>query len=294
MIFTYDTIASGEGANIRTWIGFKHFEYVVSDAVREYLTASGVDARQLVIDGGSFEVVASRVALTSVIELGDRLAVRIVGLTRVETDRLSATIEIDNLRSGQLALKGRYQIVLSAPADDPERLAPVLDNLERGTLTSAAKPRGGSLSGAGTPDAFAHEWVVPYYYCERSEVLSYRGYVRTIETVVDEYLAHVGLAIPDLLAERAWIPVVAKYSIEVLAPARMGARMRTYFKVDDVIGDVVFNAGWATFTEQAGGWVCTARGEIQHGYAISRGETAGSLARLDETTIKALIRGESQ
>ncbi|MFJ4650570.1 hypothetical protein ACIP5Y_04745 [Nocardia sp. NPDC088792] len=295
MIFAYDTVASGEGANIRTWIGFKHFEYVVSDAIREYLTASGVDARQLIIDGGAFEVVASRVALTSVIELGDRLTVRIVELIRVAADRLSAIVEIDNLRSAQRALKGRYQILLTAPADDAGRFAPVLETLAEGPLAVAAKPRGGTLSGPETPaaaDVFAHEWVVPYYYCERSEVLSYRGYVRTVETVVDEYLAHVGLAIPGLLAERAWIPVVAKYSFEILAPAPMGVRVRTFFKIEDVVGDAVFNASWATFAEQPAGWVCTARGEIQHGYAISRGAAAGSLARLDEATIKALTRGE--
>jgi len=300
MIFEHETTASGEGANIRTWIGFKHFEYVVGDAVLEYLSASGVDVRQLIIDGGRFEIAASRVSLTSVIELGDRLAVRILDVVRVAVDRLCATIEIQNVRSDQTSLKGRYQIVLRPPAEDQQRLAAVLNSVPEGPVPTAARPRGGSLSRDGhvpegdLPAAFAHEWVVPYYYCERSEVLSYRGYVRAVETVVDEYLRSVGLAIPDLLADRAWIPVVSKYSIEVLAPARMGSRVRTYFAVEDIVGGVVFNASTATFSEQPAGWVCTARGEIQHGYAISRGDAAGSLAQLDAPTIKALTGGEKQ
>jgi hypothetical protein len=51
-------------------------------------------------------------------------------------------------------------------------------------------------------------------------------------------------------------------SIEVLASARMGARVRTCFAVEDVVGNVVFNGSRATFTEQPEEWVCTARGEV--------------------------------
>ena len=48
------------------------------------------------------------------------------------------------------------------------------------------------------------------------------------------------------------------YSIEVLASARMGACVRTCFADEHVVGDVVFNGSWATFTEQPEEWVCTA------------------------------------
>jgi acyl-CoA thioesterase FadM len=299
MIFGYETTASAEGANIRTWTGFKHFEYVVSEMMLRYLASSGTDVRQFVIDGGSFDIVSSRVSLTSVIELGDDLVVRVLDIARVAGARFCATVEIGNRRSGQTSLKGRYQLLLHAPnPESQQRLTGFLADGPERDIASSARPRPGTLwldgevSESGLPAAFAHEWIVPYYYCERSETLSYRGYVRAIETVVDEYLRSVGLAVPDLLADRAWIPVVAKYSIDLLTPVRMGSRVRTYFAVDEVVGDIVFNGSWATYYEQPGGWECTARGEIQHGYAISRGDASGSVATLDEATIKALVGGD--
>jgi hypothetical protein len=81
------------------------------------------------------------------------------------------------------------------------------------------------------------------------------------------------------------------YSIEVLASARMGARVRTCFAVEDVVGDVVFNGSWATFTEQPEKWVCTARSEVS---TATRPALATPPDRSPSSTIKALTRGEAQ
>jgi len=108
--------------------------------------------------------------------------------------------------------------------------------------------------------------------------------------VVDDYLTHVGLFIPDILETRAWIPVVSRYSIDVVCDVDMGTVVTTRFRVDEVLGDLAFNGSWSVTACVDGADQVVASGVIQHGYAYSRGPLAGSMARMDPGTIADIKR----
>lgn len=288
---------SFEGANIRSWIGFKHFEYMMCDAVSELLSRQGFGQRDLVLSGVRANVVGSRSALTHVIECGDEVGIALHDARRVEEGLVALDAEIFNKRAGQRSLKGTYLVAVEDIAEEglvgDLTAAAVLESFPEGVLKGSKTPRPGRFAAdKGLFDtSFFVEWTVPYYYCEASRFLSYRGHIRSLESVVDDYLADVGLLIPDLLADRAMIPVVSRYSIRVHADVPMGARVVTHFHVDDVLGGAVFNASFATiFTDVAGRRVVAANGVIQHGYAISRGEGAGTMATMPPGIIACLQR----
>ena len=293
------TRPSSEGANIRSWIGFKHFEYIIGEAISMLLAERGFDERSLALSGVRAHVVGARAALTHVIECGDDVGVVLRDARRIDTDLLAVDAEIFNNRAGQRSLKGTYLVKVEDLVEDGLEgdltASTVLTSFEKGILKSSKAPRQGSFATDDGPrlfdEAFSTVWTVPYYYCESSRFLSYRGHIRSLEGVVDDYLASVGLFIPDLLAARAMIPVVSRYSVNVMGDVPMGAVATTYFHVDDILGNAVFDASFATtFVDEAGKRVVAATGVIQHGYAVSRGDGAGTMATMDAEIMASLKR----
>ena len=295
----FSTRPSSEGANIRAWIGFKHFEYAVADAVSSLLSDAGFGQRDLARSGVRAQVCGSRAVLTHVIECGDELTVTVSDCRRIDDDRLALDVQIMNVTAGQQSLKGTYLVRVKDFEEEGLEggvsTEEVLGGFPRGELRRSATPRRGTFvseEGVGLlAAAFSTDWTVPYYYCESSRYLSYRGHVRALESIVDDYLAAVGLFIPTVLSSRAWIPVVSRYSIDVCSDVDMGSTVRTHFTVDDVLADVAFDASWATTTLGSDGTRrVVASGVIQHGYAYSRGERAGSVVRMDPETMAHLKR----
>lgn len=297
-MFEHRTKASREGANIRTWIGFKHFEYVVSDAIAEMLASRGFSSRTLALSGVRAHVVGSKASLGNVIECGDDLTVILDSERVVDGDHLAIDAVIVNDTAENRALKGTYIVKVGSFVEDglvaSVTPADVLGSFATGELKKSARPRPGSLvNGVDVADdVFSVNWTIPYYYCDSSRYLAYRGHVRAIESVVDDYLTHVGLFIPDILRSRAWIPVVSRYSFDVVRDVDMGTVVTTRFRVDEVLGDLVFNGSWSITAHIDGAEQIVASGVIQHGYAFSRGPLAGSMARMDSKTIADITREE--
>ncbi|MEH1123225.1 thioesterase [Micromonospora sp. CPCC 206061] len=277
-----------EGANIRTWVGFKHFMYLVEEAVLHWFRSRGYGPQRLYHEHGlGLEIVDESVQLPAVLEVDDEVEAEV---DRV-ADRLFA-VRLRVERDGQpvTVLRGKVAVALipertaGVPPAPPPELAAL--------VTTARVPPGLDASvdgvGAPSPGAFRWSWPASYVLCHFSDRVQHSGYVRALEVTVDRFLASVGISVGRMLAERSWIPVVSRARVRMLAPARMEETVHTTFAVDDMVRDMMFGGRMTCHVERRGAWVPVATASILHAYAVSAGPAAGSLATLDDGVIAAL------
>ncbi|RSN31411.1 hypothetical protein DMC61_14790 [Amycolatopsis sp. WAC 04169] len=284
-----------EGANIRTWIGFKHFMYLVEQGVLQWLREQGKSARDLFLEHGlGAEIVDCSVQLPAVLELDDEVEVEV---TPGRGDKLNVQLSV--VRGGEkvTVLRGKVTVALvreraaDARAAAPEALA----HLEVPALKSAAAriaiPAGETAESVLTasPGAFLWSWRAPYFYCHYSDRVQHSGFVRTLEEVVDRYLADRGISVGRMLTERAWIPVVSRARVRLLEDARMEETVHTVFTVTDILRGVMFDGRMDCYVQRGQELVPVATAQILHGYAIAAGPGAGGMAELDEGVVHALI-----
>jgi acyl-CoA thioesterase FadM len=277
-----------EGANIGTWIGFKHVMYLVEEAVLEHLRCSGLAPRQLYEEHGlGVELVDSDVRILHALRLDDVVQCRVVAkppdggeLRFVVTsfvDRPDATAP-----GPSKAVSARVRVVLRRRADAGP------DSSGLGQFAVSAVDRRSQQPGPG-PDGggYTWRWRIPYFYCHFSERLQHSGYVRLMEEVVDLFLADRGISIRTMLDRRRWIPVVSHARVEMLGEARMEEELHTVFTVEEVFKDVTYTARMDCSVRRGGRLVPTATGRITHGYA----EVVGAewrLVQFDPATVTAL------
>jgi acyl-CoA thioesterase FadM len=279
-----------EGANIRTWIGFKHFMYLVEEAVLQWLRERGAGAQRLFHECGlGVEIVDSSVQLPALLELDDEVVAEVAERS---PGHLLVTLHIDRPGGRVLALRGNVTVALvresaaAAAADPPAWLAPLVCDEPRARLRDPGeRPR---LDAA----TFSWCWRARYFHCHFSDRVQHSAYVRALEEVVDRFLADRGMSIATLLAERGWIPVVSRARVQVLAAAHMEEVIETTFVVDEILRASAFDATMDCHVQRAGQRVHVATARILHGYAMSRGDDAGSLVTLDPAT-QATLLGES-
>jgi acyl-CoA thioesterase FadM len=112
-----------------------------------------------------------------------------------------------------------------------------------------------------------------------------------MEEVVDRFLHDRGLAIGQLLEERGWIPVVSRARVQMLSDVFMEETVHTVFRVDEILRDTMYTARMDCYVRRGDRLERAATATIMHGYAISRGEQAGSVAVLDDKTQATLLGG---
>ncbi|MFF7971972.1 alpha/beta fold hydrolase [Streptomyces sp. NPDC007905] len=306
---TYVGMPRYEGANIRTWIGFKHFMYLVEEAVLEYFRERGVGARDMYHRYGlGLEIVDSSVQLPATLFVDDRVYATVVSATPKPEQGAPFTVTLTVERGGEAVtvLKGKLRVALVAVKDGsgtepvPAVLAPfvVPEVAALANTKSASLPIGPGQEVADVlvPEgsgAYLWSWRAPYYYCHFSDRLQHSAYVRTLEEVVDRFLHDRGLAIGKLLEERAWIPVVSRARVQVLSDIFMEETVHTVFTVEDVIKDTVYTARMDCYVRRGDSLELAATATIMHGYAISRGEEAGTVALFDEDVKAALLGGQA-
>jgi acyl-CoA thioesterase FadM len=275
-----------EGANIRTWIGFKHFMYLVEESVLDWFRAYTPGARRLYHEHGlGVEIVDCSVLLPAVLEVDDEVHATV---TPLAPGRFTVTLHVSRDGRDVSVLRGKVTVALVREAD-----APANHPLEGEPGAELLPPPVAQLDAAGVRDpgpaeAFRWSWRVPYFYCHRSDRVQHSGYVRALEEVVDRFLADRGISVGRLLAERGWIPVVSRARVRVLAAAHMEEVMQTTFAIDDILRGTMFDGRMDCYVERGNEIVHTATARILHGYAISRGPQAGELATLDAPVIAAL------
>ncbi|MFE6776503.1 alpha/beta fold hydrolase [Streptomyces sp. NPDC057702] len=296
-----------EGANIRTWIGFKHFMYLVEEGVLQYFRDRGVGARDIYHRYGlGLEVVDSSVQLPVALEAEERVYATVVSGKPKPGQGAPFNVSLTVERAGETVtvLKGKVQVALVAVKDGsgsepvPAILEPyvvpdvsALANSARATLEV---PAGATVADVLAPEgsgAYLWDWRAPYYYCHFSDRLQHSAYIRTMEEVVDRFLADRGLAVGTLLDERGWIPVVSRARVQLLSDIYMEETVHTVFKVEDILKDTMYTARMDCYVRRGDTLERAATGTIMHGYAISRGEQAGTVAVLDEATQATLLGG---
>ena len=294
-----------EGANIRTWIGFKHFMYLVEEAVLQYFRERGVGPHDLYHRYGlGLEIVDSSVQLPTALDVDDQVHATVVA-GRPKPDQgapFVVELAVERPAGTVTVLKGKVRVALVAIKDgagtdpiphflDPFVVSEVdaLANAESATLAVGVGAEVADVLAPAGSGSYVWSWRAPYYYCHFSDRLQHSAYVRTLEEVVDRFLDARGLAVGALLAERAWIPVVSRARVQVLADLFMEETVHTVFTVEDILKDTMYTARMDCYVRRGERLVRTATGSIMHGYAISRGELAGTVATLDPETQAALL-----
>jgi acyl-CoA thioesterase FadM len=265
-----------EGSNICTWIGFKHVNYLVEEAVLDHLRQHGLAAG----------------------ELYERYGV-CVDIVDIDT-RMWTAFHIDDVAKATVRpLDGEgpelwFQVEMVAERDEPVRTVTAkvgvslrLDH--RGfsaeelpaELTEYVVPKLSSNAGlreeAGDDpitqltagqNAYGWSWRVPYPYCHFTERLQMSGYLRLMEEAVDRFLADRGVSIKRLLDEQNWIPVVPSSSITMLEEVGMEETLHITFTVEKVFKRLTYIARMDCHVVRDGRLVHTATGRITHGYAV--------------------------
>ncbi|NGO12380.1 hypothetical protein G5C60_33445 [Streptomyces sp. HC44] len=299
-----------EGNNINTWIGFKHVNYMVEEAVLAHFRAAGLPSRTLFQEYGLGLELAEldtrilnafhldETATATVRPTGDGASLAfavslskdgknkdVTAKVRVALRRERYVDPADSVPS-ELAPYAVERIATAAPVRDAE-LVPSADlGL---TATHRTDPLLKELVEGG--NAIAWRWRVSYPYCHNNERLQMSGYLRLMEEAKDRFVAHRGISIKTLLDERKWIPVVPRSSIRFLDEALMEEELHIVFTVEDVFKDLTYTSRMDCYVIRDGKLVPTATGTIVHGYAVFSDRKDWALVPFDEHVLTAL-RGE--
>jgi acyl-CoA thioesterase FadM len=303
-----------EGANIHTWIGFKHFMYQLEEAALDHARQLGLRPQRLFQDHGlCLETVAARARLLETLHMDDAVDVE-VRRDRDVPGELALAVEmfVDRPTGRRKALNGRVSLLLRADGPATPALPPEAEALRHPVIARESSQRapaigfpGGAthaeardglpsaLRAAHGGNAFVWPWRIPYFYCHYTTRLHFSGYVRLMEEVVDRFLADRGLSIGRILETRNWIPVVSDARLEILDEALLEETIYTVLTVEAITKAITWNARLDWYVWRAGTLLRTATGRITHGYVGIEGRSAGSLVTFDAETLRALQGGRA-
>jgi acyl-CoA thioesterase FadM len=302
-----------EGSNIGTWIGFKHVNYLIEEAVLDHLREVGVPARELYEEHGlCVELVDLDTRIGSAFHMDDLVVATVAPETTEEDTELRFTVRLAAQREGAPAVGASSKVRVALRCDTrggPATPAPkslrrfAVDRIERPAarplpVPAVAGPYSlGRGATGGDPvlaeltrdsNAFAWRWRIPYPYCHFTERLQMSGYLRQMEEVVDLFLADRGISIKRLLDEQNWIPVVPHSRITLLDEALMEEDLYTVFTVENVFKKFTYVARMDCYVMRDGELLRTATGAITHGYAVIENRRDWSLVDFDERMLTAL------
>jgi acyl-CoA thioesterase FadM len=295
-----------EGSNICTWIGFKHVNYLVEEAVLEHLRQSGLAPGELyeryglcvdLVDIDTRIMHAFHIDDVAGAEVGPprggpqgqlRFAVRLYVQRDQEVQAVAAKVRV------VLRLDPRGGGAESIPAYLQPHVVDRLGADPAGTTVA------GDLSAVEVADrdpltvlvdgrnAVGWAWRMPYFYCHYTRRVQMSGYLRLMEEVVDVFLHERGISIRTLLDEQDWIPVVPQSRITILDEALMEETVHTVFTVESVFKDFTYTARMDCYVLRDGVLVPTATGRITHGYAVIENRRDWSLVSFDERMLAGL------
>ncbi|AHH99252.1 thioesterase family protein [Kutzneria albida] len=285
-----------EGSNICTWIGFKHVNYLVEEAVLDHLRQRGLPAGRLYERHGICVDLSSIDTRMWTAYHIDDLAVATVRQLESEDHRLRFLVEMTAERETSVkTVTARVAVTLRqdprgfpaepAPVEVAANLVPRLGPSAEPTLPAGADPVAQLTKGH---NAFAWSWRIPYPYCHFTERLQMSGYLRLMEEAVDLFLADRGVSIHTLLSEQNWIPVVPSSSVEMLAEVGMEEELITVFTVETVFKRLTYTARMDCYVRRDGVLVKTATGRITHGYAVIENRRDWRQVDFDDRLLTAL------
>lgn len=292
-----------EGANIRTWVGFKHLMYLVEEAALEWFRQQDLGPQRLYHEYGlGLAIVDSSVLLPSLVEVDDCLRAE---TTAVRPGELIVTLHA--ARAGELttAVRGKVRVAV-VREDGVSNAAPAPPALARLIVPGVADPASArrdvplatgdtaaAALAAADPRAAHWAWTARYFYCHYSRSVQHSAYVRALEEAADRFLADRGLPIGPTLDDRGWIPVVSRARVRLLDDASMDETIHTTFAVDGIAKNLAYECRMDCYAERGTTLAHVATGRMLQGYAMGRGAGAGRLVTLDDATVRALTGGSS-
>jgi len=289
-----------EGSNICTWIGFKHVNYLVEEAVLEHFRAAGLPSRRLFEEFGlGLDIVELDTQIRTAFHLDDIGVARVEPTTAAGAGELSFAVTIDKEGYSGRAVAATVRVVLRRetyidPAYDvPADLAPfTIDAIgdPAGTDAHEADPEQVLDRLLAGRNAYGWRQRIGYPYCHFNERLQMSGYLRQMESAADLFLADRGISIRQMLDGRRWIPVVPHSRIWLLAEALMEEDLYTVYAVDEVFKDLTYRSTMDTYVVRDGRLIHTSTGSITHGYAKIQNRRDWALVSIDPPVLDA-IRG---
>ncbi|MBM0278024.1 thioesterase family protein [Micromonospora tarensis] len=291
-----------EGTNIGTWIGFKHINYLVEEAVLEHLRSAGTPAGALYADSGvGFEIVDLDTRIIGALHIDDVVDFEVQPVGGAADGELTVRVKLFASRADGPAkvASSRVGVVLrrdenAAPtASVPEALQPFVVAQLGGAVSRTSVPAEADVLRQLTEgrNAYAHTWRIPYYVCHYTERLQMSGYLRVMEDVVDRFLAARGLSIREMLTTRDWIPACTRSHIRITDEALMEEDLHVVFNVTDIFKDFTYTASVECYVVRDGRLVQTANGTVTHGYAKIENRTDWGLVPFDGRVHQALRDG---
>jgi acyl-CoA thioesterase FadM len=296
-----------EGTNIGTWIGFKHINYLVEEAIIEHFRAAGAPIGALYRDAGAgFEIVHQDTRIISALHIDDLAGYEVRPAAEPVDGEFAARVLLSAERDGEPVKVASAKVRVVLREDDRAKPAgPVPDALRPFVVPriGAAAGTPATIAAEGTGDeavlaqltrgrnAYAHAWRIPYFYCHYTERLQMSGYLRLMEEVVDLFLGDRGLSIRDMLASRDWIPACTHSRIRLLDEARMEETIYVVYTVEDIFKDFLYTSAMDCYVLREGRLVPTATGVVTHGYAAIDDRTNWGLVPFDDR-VHAAFRGE--
>ncbi|MEU8893054.1 hypothetical protein [Streptomyces sp. NPDC048442] len=294
-----------EGSNICTWIGFKHVNYLIEEAVLDHFRQTGLPARALYETHGlGLDLVSIDSRILHAFHMDDVAEAEVVpwtpkGEAGAATIGFKVTIRFE--RGGEtlkavtakVRVSLRIDTYLEAAGDIPAELAQYAvatlgDDLERETPAVAPAEAEILASLTAGRNAYAWKWNIPYPYCHFTERIQMSGYLRLMEEGKDRFVADRGISIKTLLDDRRWIPVVPRSDIRILDEALMEEDLYTVYTVEDVFKDFTYTSRMDFYVLREGTLVKTATGSIVHGYAVIENRRDWSLVSLDQRVVDAI------
>ncbi|MGW7409502.1 acyl-CoA thioesterase [Streptomyces sp. NPDC054833] len=299
-----------EGNNINTWIGFKHVNYLVEEAVLAHFRAAELPSRILFEEYGlGLELAELDTRILNAFHLDETATATV----RPTGDGTALTFAVTLSKDGKNKdVTAKVRVALrreryvdpadSVPAElapytveriataEPARDAELVPSADLGlTATHATDPLLKELVEGS--NAIAWRWRIAYPYCHNNERLQMSGYLRLMEEAKDRFVAHRGISIKTLLDERKWIPVVPHSKIRFLDEALMEEELHIVFTVEDIFKDLTYTSRMDCYVIRDGKLIPTATGTIVHGYAVFSDRKDWALVPFDEHVLTAL-RGE--
>lgn len=295
-----------EGCNICTWIGFKHVNYLVEEAVLALFRSIGygpgylyekhglgldivristrilkalhiddvVEATATISDLSSSAEIRVTLTVRGVKAATSKVAVQLIRDSRLQGKTLAVpaellSITVDSCRTSELAEVDLEQSLLSKIGRDEVSKVPL----------SMLKTGGRSI---------AWRWRVPYFYCHFVTRLQMSGLLRNMEEVVDLFLREGGASIRTMLDSDDLIPVVPSSEIELYDEVGMEEEILTVFEVESVFKKSIYTARVDTYALRDGTAVLVSSGRITHGYAHIDSRRDWSMVEFNRVLMAAL------
>ncbi|MEU9113896.1 hypothetical protein AB0D04_19460 [Streptomyces sp. NPDC048483] len=309
-----------EGSNICTWIGFKHVNYLVEEAVLEHFRQAGLSARGLYETYGlGLDIVDLDTRILHAFHMDDEARAEVEPHTKDGDATLGFKVTVFVDRDGEthkavtskVRVSLRIDTYLEAAGEVPAEVAPytverlgadlaespdvipaevkaaVETALAADDATEGARDKVLAALTDGQ-NAFGWKWRIGYPYCHFTERIQMSGYLRQMEEAKDLFVADRGISIKTLLDDYKWIPVVPHSKIRIVDEALMEEDLYTVYTVEDVFKDFTYTSRMDCYVVRDGKLLLVETGKIVHGYAVIENRRDWSLVTFDQRVLDAL------